>query len=154
MPQFAYELRMFDYNVNNSKDEEYKNLQPDYFTKKFLDLGVITSPIWQAIIKSNHYQIYPDDIQGRMIVDPKVQFRLSLGEYVLRCQDKKFGLAKNVEERPIVVAKPDEQMLEQMENSSKFERFKKLLKSDNREKVFNTMMQMMYSSYKIGTDTF
>ena len=75
-----------------------------------------------------------------MIVDPKVQFRLSLGQYVLRCQDKKFGLAKNVEERPIVVAKPDEQMLEQIQNSSNFERFKKFIKSDDKKKQLNTMM--------------
>lgn len=55
MPQFAYELRKKDFDVYNSNDEEFQNLQPDYFTKKFLDLGVITSPIWQAIIKSNYY---------------------------------------------------------------------------------------------------
>lgn len=77
-----------------------------------------------------------------MIVDPKVQFRLSLGSNVLRCEDKRFGKVKQVEERPKVAAKPDEKILKEMENNNLLARVIKALKSDEIKKNLDTIRQM------------
>jgi hypothetical protein len=58
-----------------------ENNRPDYYTKKILDYKVITSPIWEDILYSNHWVDNPPppgETMAKMIVDDKVMFKLNL----------------------------------------------------------------------------
>ena len=105
---FAYELRVFDAKMAK------KSNKPDYYTKKILDLRVITSPIWETILYSNHYNdpAPAGEIMSRMIVDDKVLFRLNLGVNTFRCEDKSFLKDEaGAVEKPLIVSYPDETLV-------------------------------------------
>lgn len=114
MALFAYELRVYD------AEQAIKNNRPEYYTKKFLDYKVFVSPIWQAILTSNQWTKGPGDIDFRMIVDPKVQFKMNLGKYIFRCQDSNFAERHGCKESPFVVNIPDENVVKDVENAQGF----------------------------------
>lgn len=136
MAQFAFELRYFD--AQKAKEE---NGRPDYFTKKLLSYKVITSPIWEAILTSNHYVEKPNppgETFPRMIVDPKVQFKMNLGKPSFRCEDKLFEKEQGRQEYPKVVSFPNEELLEKIKGKSFFGKLKEWAKSDSKSELITT----------------
>ena len=87
------------------------NNRPEYYTKKFLDYKVFTSPIWQSILTSNQWMKPPGEDEFRMVVDPKVSYKINLNKYILRCQDKNFKDKMQSVETPFVVNKPDPEVV-------------------------------------------
>ena len=152
MALFAFELRYYD--AQQAKEE---NGRPDYYTKKLLSYKVITSPIWEAIITSNHFSNtnLPDEKFPRMIVDPKVQFKLNLGEPIFRCEDKGFAKEAGHEEKPVVTSMPNEKLLEQVKSKNFFRRVQKYFQTNSEDKteLWNLYKKMWAGDYDKGTDT-
>ena len=122
-------MRVFD--AKKSKE----NNKPDYYTKKILDYKVVTSPLWEDILYSNNWVDNPPPpgcSDGRMIVDEKVQFRLTLEDKVFRCEDKNFAKEVGVTEKPMVVSYPDEELTNKMKDKGFFGKLKGLISSDSR----------------------
>ena len=76
---------------------------------------MITSAVWKKIIKSNHWEVdLPGENGERMIVDPKVLFKMNLGEFVFRCEDERFAKTEGAKESPYVAKLPDEAVLSEV----------------------------------------
>ena len=136
MALFSYELRVFD------AEQAIKNNKPEYYnkyTKKFLDYGVFTSPIWQAILTSNQWTKAPGDDEFRMIVDPRVCFKMNLGKFIFRCQDANFPIKHGVKESPFVVNIPEKDVVNDIQDSKGFwGKIKAFLDAKNKQEWIDT----------------
>lgn len=66
----------------------------------------------------------PGESNARMMIDPKVQFSLNLGENVFRCPDNRFASTKGVKETPCVLKPPDEELFGKIKDKGIWDNFK------------------------------
>ena len=133
MAQFSFELRYYD------AKQAMDNNRPEYYTKKFLDYKVFTSPIWQSILTSNQWMKPPGEDEFRMVVDPKVSYKINLNKYILRCQDKNFKDKMQSVETPFVVNKPDPDVVQDQEKIKGFwGKLKAFYNAPNKKEFINT----------------
>lgn len=88
-----------------------------------------------------------------MIVDPKVQFTMNLGDLVFRCEDSKFAREQGAKEQPIVARVPDEAVLNDIADRGALDRFRAYFRSSSKAEFIAALRQYNRRSYERGTGT-